>query len=585
MGTLQAQVESRFPQWFAGRRGQLARPLLRRLVRAARLDDIEAFVAAHAHLRGLAFVEAALAHLDCRYLVDQIERQAIPESGRVIIAANHPMGGIDALALLACVGSVRRDVKVVANDVLGWLGGLSDLLIPIPVLSGRANAAQLAAVRDALHAEQAVIIFPAGEVSRLQWRGVRDGPWRPGFVRMAQAAGAPVLPVRIEGRNSALFYGASALCKPLGTSLLPRELFARRGTRVVLRIGDPQPIASLLGQSADRQAISIRVRQAVDSLHRPVPAWQAPRAIVHRSCLRALRAELAALPVLLHTPDGKRVHAGRLASDSVLLRELARVREASFRHAGEGTGRRLDTDRFDSSYDHIILWDPQADEIAGAYRAITGDRALAGGGLNGLYSATLFALDPLIVEMLRQGAELGRSFVAPAYQGGRSLDALWHGIGAWLRQQRNVRYLFGPVSISAAMPREARDWLVGYFSRYYGSTSPQARSAHPFRYTDAPPSFGTLDAEAARLVLNSQLQRLGTRVPTLYKQYVDFCEPGGVSFLGFGTDPDFAGAIDGLIRLDLAHVKPAKRARYLMAPDDPAARIRAADDQRQANAG
>ncbi len=76
-----------------------------------------------------------------------------------------------------------------------------------------------------------MIVFPAGEVSRLSLRGIRDGRWQRGFVRFARAAGAPVLPVRVEARNSALFYGASTLFKPAGTALLAREMFTVVGAR------------------------------------------------------------------------------------------------------------------------------------------------------------------------------------------------------------------------------------------------------------------------------------------------------------------------------------------------------------------
>ncbi|HAI93672.1 MAG TPA: GNAT family N-acetyltransferase, partial [Xanthomonadaceae bacterium] len=82
-----------------------------------------------------------------------------------------------------------------------------------------------------------VIVFPAGEVSRLGLKGVRDGQWRRGFIRFARASGAPVLPVRIRARNSALFYGASALFKPAGTALLARETLKRRERRLQLFVG------------------------------------------------------------------------------------------------------------------------------------------------------------------------------------------------------------------------------------------------------------------------------------------------------------------------------------------------------------
>ncbi|WP_211366518.1 lysophospholipid acyltransferase family protein [Verticiella sediminum] len=556
-------MEDHFAHRFDGRGALLARAVVRSLARIAQLDRIDAFLREHAHLHGLAFVEAALAHLDCRYQVDHVERERIPEHGRVVIAANHPMGGLDALALLACIGSIRRDVRVLGNDVLRWLGGLGELLIPIPVFDGRASGAQLSAVRRALEDDCAVIVFPAGEVSRLDWRGVRDGPWRPGFVRFAQSAGAPILPVRIGGRNSALFYGASAVYKPLGTSLLPRELFARRGTRITIRIADPCPVQSLPGEGRNRRAVSLAVRRAIDTLHQAHPDWRAPAAIAHRRYASAVRTEIEALPLIGSTADGKRIHAGRLAADSALLREIARLREQSFRQAGEGTGRPLDTDSYDTWYDHIVLWDTKAEAIAGAYRAVAGAQLLAERGLAGLYSAKLFAFAPELEDMVAQGVELGRSFVAPAYRGGRSLEYLWYGIGAWLRQHPGVRYLFGPVSISAAIPREAREWMVGYYSRYFGEPPGLASAPHPFRYAGQPPRFDTLDAEAAMQVLREQLERLGTRVPTLYKQYVELCEPGGVGFLAFGVDPDFSGAIDGLIRVDLTRMKPRKRERYL----------------------
>ncbi|KFN46401.1 hypothetical protein N790_08630, partial [Arenimonas malthae CC-JY-1] len=214
---LERRLAERYPHWFTGPRAKVARPLVRGLGRWSKLDEAGAFLARHAHLRGLAFVEAALEHLDVRYVVDQVERERIPQTGRLLIVANHPSGALDALALLHFVGSVRRDVRIVANDLLGAVEPLADLLLPLRILGGKPTAQSLAAVEAALEQEQCVIVFPAGEVSRLGLRGVRDGRWRRGFLRFARATGAPVLPVRVGARNSMLFYGASALYKPAGT--------------------------------------------------------------------------------------------------------------------------------------------------------------------------------------------------------------------------------------------------------------------------------------------------------------------------------------------------------------------------------
>ena len=354
---LEARVASRFPNWFSGRRADIARPLVRSIARVSRVDAIEEFLREHAHLRGLALVEAALEWRNCRYLVDQVERERIPETGRVVLVANHPLGALDALVLLSMVGSMRRDVRIVANDFLLAFEGLADLLIPLRVFGGKAGAGSLRQVSAALEREEAVIVFPAGEVSRLTALGVRDAPWRHGFLRFAEQAGAPVVPLRIEGRNSALFYAASALFRPLGTSLLAREMFVGE-KRLEVRVGRPRAVAEFMQGPADRQGASRDVRRAVYAIGQCNERWASRQApLVHRPPVNAIRKELDSLELLGETADGKRIHGGRLASDSALLREISRLRELSFRRIGEGTGKRLDTDAYDSWYDHIVLWD------------------------------------------------------------------------------------------------------------------------------------------------------------------------------------------------------------------------------------
>ncbi len=482
----------------------------------------------------------------------------------MVIVANHPMGAVDALALLGLIGSIRRDVKIVANDFLSVFEGVSGLIVPLRILGGKPSEDSLRAVDAALEAEQAVIVFPAGEVSRLGLRGVADTRWRKGFLKFAQKAAAAVLPVHLRGRNSALFYGLSSLYSPLGTALLPREVFAQRGRRIEIRIGNPRPVAQLMHAAGHVDGALALVRKTVGELARGRDGWRPVQApIAHASDLRAVLAEIAALDLIGETADGKRIYCGRLGTDSALLREIARLREITFRAVGEGSGKRLDSDRFDAWYDHIVLWDAQAHELAGAYRVAPCARILAERGLAGLYTHSLFDFDARLLPQIERGMELGRSFVAPKYWGTRSLDYLWYGIGAYLRQHPQIRWLFGPVLISAELPQQAREQLVAYYQRYFGAPAGLVRSRRPFRFGSAAPQFGALDADASFRVLKHNLDALGARVPTLYKQYSELCEPGGVQFMAFGTDPDFAGVVDGLILVDLAQIKPKKRERYL----------------------
>ncbi|HET7126764.1 MAG TPA: GNAT family N-acetyltransferase, partial [Lysobacter sp.] len=276
-----------------------------------------------------------------------------------------------------------------------------------------------------------------------------------------------------------------------------------------------------------------------------------------------VRAGVEAMRSLGTTGDGKQIRVGTLSADSPLLREIGRLRELTFRAAGEGTGRSLDLDAWDSWYEHIVLWDAAESKIAGAYRIARGAPVLAAHGIRGLYTASLFDYADDAIARIAQGMELGRSFVAPDYWGSRSIDYLWQGIGAYLRAHPKVRYLFGAVSISAALPPQARAQIVAHYAHFHGGVDGEVVSKRPFAYAAAESQDAALDADTAFRVLKANLDALGAQVPMLYKQYVDLCEPGGARFLAFGVDPDFSDAVDGLIEVDISRMRTKKRQRYL----------------------
>ena len=561
---LEERVRQRFPHWFRGRRAAIARPLLRGIARWSRLGEIDAFIAANRHVRGFDFVAAALQFLGARYQVDDAGLARIPAQGRLLVIANHPSGALDALALLDAIGKVRRDVRIVANDVLSALDNLDGLLLPVRILGGRPAPDSLRAVDAALARGECVVVFPAGEVSRLGPRGIRDTRWRRGFLRFARGCDVPVLPVRIQARNSALFYGASALFKPAGTALLAREMFARRGRRILLQVGTPRAIpadrdgASLL-REIRRELYALGTRRQRDERSEP----EGPEPLVEAVDPVQVRAGIAGLRLLGETGDGKQIRVGTLAVDAPLLREIGRLRELTIRAVGEGTGRRLDLDVWDSWYEHIVLWDDAASNVVGAYRIARGAPVLATHGIRGLYTASLFDYADDAVARIAQGMELGRSFVVPEYWGSHSIDYLWQGIGAYLRAHPKVRYLFGAVSISAALPIAAREQIAAHYAHYFGGAGGEVVSKRPFVYRAAQPADATMDADTAFRVLKANLDALGAQLPMLYKQYTELCEPGGARFLAFGVDPGFSDAVDGLIEVDIQRMRPKKRQRYL----------------------
>ena len=557
----------KFPRLAAGRARSFSQPVVELLRKIACEERINRVLADLAPLTGFDFVERALEKFGVSYRLAHTDRENIPAEGRIVIVANHPLGAFDALALVHLVGGVRRDVRILANDVLSQLAQLSSLLLPVNVFGSGASAGRLRDAYRALENEQALIVFPAGEVSRMGPQGVRDGRWSSGFVRMARHAGASVLPVHIAAHNSPTFYGVSMLAKSLSSLLLPREMFVPQ--QLGISVGEPVAASELGTDQAEPVAQAMR-RHVYQLAKRRPTVFVTSRTIAHPESPLAIRHALKRAQGLGATQDGKRILLIDAQPDCPVLREIGRLRELSFRRVGEGSGLRRDLDRFDTHYRHLVLWDEQALAIVGAYRLGEGARILAAQGLPGLYSSTLFDYLPPAREFIAEGVELGRSFVQPAYWNSRSLDYLWQGIGAYLRHRPDLRYLFGPVSISAALPPAAREWIVHCHRHYFGDGEGLAASRNPLKISPhvevaAAHAWADKDAKAGLIQLKRQLAQMECAIPTLYKHYVDLCEPEGVRFLAFGTDPAFGHCVDGLIRLDLRFLRAAKRSRYLAA--------------------
>lgn len=529
----------------------------------------QSFAQDYPHLRGLDFIDQVLEYFDFDYQVSERHLERIPASGRVVIAANHPLGSLDGLSLVKLVSQLRPDVKIVANQVLMAIEPLNDLLLPVDNMSGQTARRSLARINQHLDQDGALIIFPAGEVSRLSPSGVKDGPWNTGFLRMARRAKAPILPVFVDGRNSLAFYLASAMFKPLSTLLLIKEMFRQSSRLLNIRVGEQVAYRDYQAQTQDLDRLAAQFRQHLYRIaKRKSGLFQTSQSIAHPEHPSVLKQDIERHPVLGQTADGQSIYLCRGIQGTPVLREISRLREVSFRAVGEGSGHRRDMDGFDTHYDHIVLYNPNDLELVGAYRVANGSQVLAEHGIEGLYTHSLFKYSDAMLPYLENGLELGRSFIQPKYWGKRSLDYLWQGIGAYLRNHPGPRYLFGPASISHQLPPSARDLLVYFYQLYFPAPEGLAEHRHPYSFADAN-VFALVDQFAGDNYeqdfkrLKALLANMGVSVPTLYKQYSEIAEPGGVWFGDFGTDPDFSDAVDGLVMVDLTCLKPKKRDRYL----------------------
>ena len=565
-------IEERFPK-FEQNTSMVKRPILAALRMLFHEREQQKFENEYPHLQGLDFVEQVLEYFDFGYAVQPRELERIPSSGRVVIVANHPIGTLDAFVLFQLVAQVRNDVKAVANQVLSSIKPLEPLLLPVDNMGGKSTREQLKAVYQHLEDEGVVIIFPAGEVSRLSATGIRDGKWHSGFLRIANATRSPILPIHVNGRNSMFFYTLSVVAKPLSTLWLIREMFKQAKRSVSVSIGEIVPFDSYQDVKLPLQA---RVRLFQKHLYRIAKRkpgmYTTIKPIAHPEPRQRLRLEIQACEMLGETKDGKSIYLAPYQADSSLMREIGRLREIAFRAAGEGSGLRRDVDSFDPQCFQLVLWDDADLEIVGAYRMCATAKVKQDGGK--LYSETLFQFDEVMDEMMQQGLELGRSFVQPKYWGKRSLDYLWYGIGAFIRKNPEFRYLFGPVSISDNYPAAAKDLLVYFYSLYFGDNDNKASALMPYRLHEERKEelaafFSGENYKEDFKVLKRSLKYLGCAVPTLYKQYPDICEPEGVSFLDFNIDPDFSNCVDGLVMIDLQQLKEKTRKRYIEVEQEP----------------
>ncbi|KAF0153195.1 MAG: hemolysin [Ignavibacteria bacterium] len=534
------------------------------------LNRIENFIKANEHLDEKQFIGHLFDDLNFSYLISSRDFEKIPSHGKIICVANHPIGSLDALSILKAVLEIRKDVKVVANEVLSNIEQLRTMFIPLKLDSKHAQKNAILAVQKALHNEQMVIIFPAATVSRLNGIKITDSRWHKGAVHFAKRFSAPILPVFIEARNSFLFYFTSIVSKKLSTFLLAHELFNKRNKTIQLKIGDVIPAKVFTASIIDENYQTMLLRKHVYLLGKNRKGiYSTEKNVIHPVDRKAIKLELASSRLLGITHNNMKIYLTTKIESPQTVNEIARLRELTFRKVGEGTGRKLDIDKFDSHYSHLVVWDENELEIIGAYRIGSGNYIMDKIGENGFYTSTLFNFSKDFSSgYLKDSIELGRSFVQSKYWNSNALNYLWQGIGAYLQHYPSVRYLFGGVSISNNYPNSAKEMIITYFNKWYGYNNGLVESKRKFVMSEATHAeyFSMFVGESAKddyRILKTMLKPLGFKVPVLYKHYSELCEAGGVKFLDFGIDPDFENCVDGLILVDISLIKEEKKQKFI----------------------
>lgn len=216
---------------------------------------------------GLEFNRKGLEKLGAK--VESVNAHFVPKSGSIVIVSNHPLGGLDGMALIKSVGDVRSDVHFLVNDVLKNIKNYGEIYVAVNKL-GATSAKYLRVIEEVFRTESALLLFPAGLVSRKQNGVVRDLVWKKSYVTQAIDHQRMIQPVFIEGQNSSFFYNFAMWRKRLGIKaniemlFLPDEMFKARKETIKVHFSKPFD-SSLLNESKTHKQWSDLIYQYIYS--------------------------------------------------------------------------------------------------------------------------------------------------------------------------------------------------------------------------------------------------------------------------------------------------------------------------------
>lgn len=213
---------------------------MNRLLHIREVNDI---IFGNMDTTGIDFVQTVLKHFQVSFDFQGTEN--VPQSGRFIIASNHPLGGFDGLILINGVNKFLGPSVFLVRDELTKIPQLSKLFIPINKFGNQRNS--INQINTAYESNNQVLIFPAGLASRRKREIIRDLEWHKHFIQKSIEFQRDIIPVHMSGHNSNFFYWFSNIRKFIGIKfgiemlLLPDEMFKQRGKKYTITFGKPIP--------------------------------------------------------------------------------------------------------------------------------------------------------------------------------------------------------------------------------------------------------------------------------------------------------------------------------------------------------
>ena len=523
--------------------------------------------------KGLAFVDELLNILEINFLYDNEELlKRVPKTGSVVVVSNHPFGGLEGILLIKMLSQVRSDVKIMSTHLLQKINPISDYFIEEESFLKKNIAIDASTEKASAHLEKGGLLcfFPATEVSQFDaYRVLTDKEWHYSILKFIKQQKVPVVPIHFQGNNSRFFYLMGNVLPSLKEMKLPTEILYQHRKPIKIRVGYPIPVTDqdkfndiyqygrylrvktyLLCSKIEVKRFfnySLKRQQKIEPVAEPLP---------HEKVLEELKS--LGSEFLLFRLKNYAVYCVPTKRIPIILLEIGRLREVTFRQVGEGTNRSIDLDEFDLYYHQMFIWDEESEMIAGAYRIGKGADILHQYGVRGFYIQSLFKIKDNMQGMLNETMELGRSFVVKEYQRKpMPLFLLWKGILYFTLKNPEYRYLMGPVSVSDDYSTTSKEMIIKFIMTHHFdwklARSITPRNSYKFKTEDEDLNLvmETMDNDINSLdKLINDVDESNSGLPVLLKKYIKL----NAKIIGFNVDPKFNNCLDGLIVLDLCDV-------------------------------
>jgi putative hemolysin len=542
-----------------------------------KLNDINDVFSQNQHFNGLEFVDKILETIGVAIDFDENDLKNIPKTGPFIAIANHPYGGIEGLALVKLLCTVRPDAKVMVNFILKKIPNLAEFFVAVNPFENVQHSSSISGLKttfDLLRSGTPIGIFPAGEVStfKLDEQQITDRMWHPVVGKLIAKSKVPVVPIYFHGNNGILFNILSFIHPTLRTAKLPSEFLNKHGLTIKVRIGKaiaPDEISNM--NKSNKLMDFLRARtyalgvglEKDKKIFNPLNLFKIkknPDEIVEETASDLIINEVSTLEDFkVWTEKNYEVYIVPTLKIPKILREIGRLREITFREVGEGTNKKIDLDNYDIYYNHLFIWDTEGQKIVGAYRIGKGDEILESMGRKGFYLSELFKMKDQFYPVLRQGIELGRSWIRKEYQGKPlPLFLLWKGILKYMIDNPQYRYMFGPVSISNNFSKFSKALIVDYITKNHFDyeMATYIKPRNKFKADLLPISTETLvDSSDSFKDLDSiigDIENTHIKIPVLLRQYMNI----NAKIISFNIDPKFSDCLDGFLVVDAHNIPP-----------------------------